>query len=595
MHLPLPLLLLLTALLGAWFTWLDVRRPDRRHLIWRLLASWGVVACLVLFLTPPKITRTYNASEAILLTEGYHADTLNALLKRLRPKPQVYAFGVPGEKAGQVTDLASFQRQHPSIKTLHILGYGLSAEELATLDSLRLKSHLSDLPAGVLTAFWPQEITLGDAVSIQGRFHGLSEEKLTLYLQAAGKSLDSAEIRKGVDQTFFLRFTPKTAGRFVYALQWKDTDDSLHQENLPVIVRAPRQLNILLLSSAPSFEGKFLKNALAQRGHSVAVRNQVSQGIYSTEWVNLPAQNLNLLTPALLQKFDVVLLDDGTLQQLGVQEKQALQQAVRQQGLGVLTSVSQKSPKPTAFFTEGVFRLISEKPARSGVVRWQKQTGAQAVLPLSNTVLQPKEGQQPLAWEQNPSQAVVVRSRKGLGQVGISLLPETFPLALEGKETLYQQYWATVLTSLAKPEEENTFHVTSEWLTSQVHHPITFSFSSASLKLRSLQDSLSSSSAFYTQTSTLVPDLQLGQNWPQKTGWYHVQSPEGTRFLYVYPKNAWKLNQLAKNQKILALRMQKRFSAQMQTSLERQEPLPLWLPAFLLLFLLTYLWLKEKI
>ncbi|WP_210489621.1 hypothetical protein [Rufibacter aurantiacus] len=595
MHLPLPLLLLLAALLGAWFTWLAVRRPDRRRLLWRLQATWGVVACLVLFLAPPKITRTDNASEAILLTEGYHADTLNVLQKRLRPKPQVYAFGVAGEKARQVTDLASFRRQHPSVKTLHVLGYGLPAEELAMLDSLRLVSHLSNLPAGVLTASRPQEITLGDAVSVQGRFHGSAEKKLTLYLQAAGKSRDSVEIRKGADQIFSLRFTPKTAGQFVYTLRWKDEVDSLHQENLPVVVKVPRQLNVLLLSSAPSFEGKFLKNALAQRGHSVAIRNQVSQGIYSTEWVNLPAQNLNRLTPALLKKFDVVLLDDLTLQRLGVQEKQTLQQAVRQQGLGVLTAISQKSPKPMAFFTEGVFRLISEKPARSGAVRWPQQTSAQAVLPLSNIVLQPKEGQQPLAWEQNPTQALVVRSRKGLGQVGISLLPETFPLALEGKETLYQQYWASVLTALAKPEEENTFHITSGWLTPQVHHPITFSFSSASLKFRSLQDSLSSSIAFYAQTSTLIPDLQLGQKWPQNTGWHRVQLSEGSRFLYVYPENAWKLSQLSKNQRLFALRIQKRSPAQMHTALERQEPLPLWLPAFLFLFLLTYLWLEEKI
>ncbi|KAA3440616.1 hypothetical protein [Rufibacter hautae] len=597
MPLPLPILLVFAALLGAWFTWLAVRRPDRRRLLWRLLATWGVVACLVLFLAPPKITRTYNATEAILLTEGYHADTLNALLKRLRPKPQVYAFGVTGEKARQVTDLATFRRQHPSVRTLHVLGYGLPAEELAMLDSLRLMNHLSNLPAGVLTASWPQEITLGDVVSVQGRFHGSPERKMTLYLQAAGKPRDSAEIRKGADQTFSLRFTPKTAGRFVYALRWKDTDDSLRQENLPVIVKAPRQLNVLVLSSAPSFEGKFLKNALAQRGHSVAIRNQVSQGIYSTEWVNLPSQNLNRLTPALLQKFDVVLLDDVTLQRLSPPEKQALQQSVRQQGLGVLTSVSQKSPKPITFFTEGVFRLISDKPARTGALRWPQQTSTQAVLPLSNTILQPKEGQQPLAWEQNPTQASVVRSRKGLGQVGISLLPETFPLALEGKETLYQQYWATVLTALAKPEEASPI----TWLTSsqpfQEQQPLSFltaaPLTKASFQAESARDQ---QSAIYENTDVKDAAYSQGMIYPQVAGWHTLKLNEKTEApVYVHPSSGWRTQFLQMQQKaFLQASSQNTVNAHTQMT-QQAEPISLWIIGSVLVALLGYLWLEEKL
>ncbi|WP_210462194.1 hypothetical protein [Rufibacter roseolus] len=597
MHLPLPFLLVLAALLGAWFSWLAVRRPDRRRLFWRLLATWGVVACLVLLLAPPKITRTYNASEAILLTESYQTDTLNALLKRLRPKPQVYAFGVTVEKARQVTDLASFRRQHPSVRTLHVLGYGLPAEELAMLYSLRLISHLSILPAGVLTASWPQEITLGDAIPVQGRFHGSSEKKLALYLHAAGQPRDSVEIRKGVDQTFFLRFTPKTAGQFVYTLRWKDEDDSLHQENLPVVVKAPRQLNVLLLSSAPSFEGKFLKNALAQRGHSVAVRNQVSQGIYNTEWVNFPVQNLNRLTPALLQKFDVVLLDDLTLQRLGAQEKQALQQAVRQQGLGVLTAISQKSPKPMDFFTEGVFRPISEKPSRIGAVRWPQQTSAQAVLPLSNIVLQPKEGQQPLAWEQNPTQALVVRSRKGLGQVGISLLPETFPLALEGKETLYQLYWASVLTALAKPEEANPI----TWLTIskpfQEQQPITFLAAAPLSKASFLAETYGGQKpAVYENTDVKDAAYTQGMIYPQVAGWHTLKLNEKTEAsVYVHPAAGWRTQFLQMQQKaFLQVSSQSTAGPQAQMT-EQEEPISLWIIGSVLVALLGYLWLEEKL
>ncbi|ALI99173.1 hypothetical protein [Rufibacter tibetensis] len=597
MNLPLPLLLGVALLLGAWFSWLAVHRPDRKRFPWRLLASWVAVACLVLLLAPPKSTRSYNASEVILLTEGYNSDTLQALVKRLRPKPQVYAFGAEAKKAETITDLASFQQEHPAVKTLHVLGYGLPAEELSALSSLRVVPHLSELPAGVMAASWPQEITVGETITVQGRFHGSTVQNVKVLLQAAGLPRDSVEVKKGTDQSFSLKFNPKTAGQFVYSLRWKDENDSVHQEELPVTVKTPRKLNVLLLSSAPSFEGKFLKNTLAEQGHRVAVRNQVSKGIYATEWVNQPTLNLNRLTPALLQKFDVVFLDDVTLQSLGAGEKQALQQAVRQQGLGILTSISQRPPKPINFFTEGVFRTISEKQARSAALRWPKQASANAVLSLSNSILQPREGQQPLVWEQNPAQTQVLRYRKGMGQVGISLVPETFPLVMEGKEALYQQYWATVLTALAKPEEEVLAiapHQNSAPF--QLLQPVSFLASSSSVGEKTLATASGAAVDAYSYASPLLPSQQVFTLWPKTKGWYSLQEKTGAKAnFYVHSETAWHTKRLHLRQQALQKAAVASASTSGASKFTREESLPLWIFGLGLVFSLGFLWLEEKI
>ncbi|MBC3540596.1 hypothetical protein ACFSC6_11960 [Rufibacter sediminis] len=596
MNLSLPFLLVFAGLLGAWFSWLAVRRPDRRRLIWRLLATWGVVACLVLLLAPPHLTRSYNASEAILLTEGYSPDTLRALMKTLRPRPQVYGFETKANGAEAVPDLTSFRQAHPAVKTLHVLGNGLPAEEIVALSGVRLVPHFSPLPAGVLAASWSPEITLGEEVLVQGTFHGTATQPVNLFLQAAGQPRDSVELRKGVDQPFALRFRPKAAGQFVYNLRWKDADDSVQQEDVPVVVQAPRRLSVLLLSSAPSFEGKFLKNALAQQGHSVALRSQMSKDIYATELVNLPALTLNRLTPSLLQKFDVVLLDDVTLQRLSGGEKQALQQAVRQQGLGVLTSVSPQTTKAVPFFTEAVFRTISEKQARNGAVRWAKQTGTSPVLPLSNAVLQPKEGQQALAWEQKPTQALVVHYRKGLGQVGISLVPETFPLALEGKETLYQQYWATILTALAKPEEAVPVTFASTDRPFQEHQPVTFvssvpltnaSFTSGNAKVQP---------AIYRQTDAPDNSYATGMIWPQSSGWQTLTLNKKTRVpVYIHASAGWTTQKLQTQRQALLRAASQVHPSSKALGLKREEPVSLWLIGSVLVSLLGFLWLEEKL
>ncbi|MFB9863179.1 hypothetical protein [Rufibacter immobilis] len=592
MNLPLPLVLSLALLLGAWLTWLALRRADRRRLVGRLVASWVAVACLALLVSPPKITRTYSASEAILLTEGYSPDTLQALLNRLQAKPQVFSFETEAQQAIPVKDFAAFRQQHPAVQTLHVLGHGLAEEELASVSTLRLVPHLSPLPAGVLSASWPKKITLGEPVQVQGIFTS-PEKPVILYLQAAGGNRDSVEVKKGAGQTFQLGFTPKTSGRFVYRLQWQE-GDSLRREAIPVIVEEPRLLNVLLLSSAPSFEVKFLKNALAEQGHGVAVRQEVSQNIYQTETINLSKQSLNRLTPALLQNFDVVLLEEATLQDLSAQEKQALQQAVRQQGLGILTSFSQNSAKPVPFFAEASFRQISEKQPLNAPVRWKGQRpNTSAVFALPSVILQAQEGQQVLAWEQSPQQAVVVHARKGMGQVGISLVPETFPLALEGKEALYRQYWATLLSALAKPAREIGVAVAP--VRPQIDAPV---FLQPTGQAENLQvTGHETAGSFRANTSALMPQREEYILWPAKAGWHATSSVEdgGTGSYYVYASTDWQTQKYLEKRLALQKAAQTSSIAETPARITQEEEIYLWPLGLLLLLSLAFLWLEEKI
>jgi hypothetical protein len=590
--LPLPLLLIFAVLLGAWLTWLAVRRADRRRRIWRLVATWVSVVSLALLLSPPSCTRTYSASEAILLTEGYHPDSLRSLQARLQPKPQVFQLSGTATEGIPVPDLAAFQARYPAVQTLHVLGHGLEEEDLASLKAIRLVPHLAVLPTGVLAASWPQKITLGEELQVQGKFNAPTQAT-RLYLQAAGSPCDSLEIKPGREQSFAFRFTPKATGQFVYTLQWKGKVDSVQEDALPVTVQAPRTLAVLILAAAPAFEVKFLKNALAQKGHGVAVRSQVSKGVYQTEQINLSGLALRHLSGALLQKFDMVVLDGASLQGLSTGEKQALQQAVRQQGLGLLTCFSENRPKRIPFFAEAGLRQISEKQARNATVQWEGQNGV--VLPVSGSVWQPLEGQQALVWEKNPHQALAVHYRKGLGQVGVSLLAETFPWALEGKEKLYQAYWDNMLTTLAKPSQEK--EITFEPVWPQLHQPLLVELAEENLKEPKLKSEASGKTvSLVASAASLLPLRQTYTTWPQEKGWHSLPlNGEGARF-YVYPQTAWHTYRLqARQQATMAAAVKPQASPNANTAVTRQETLPLWPFGLSLLLTLGFLWLEEKL
>ncbi|GAA4310498.1 hypothetical protein GCM10023183_28480 [Nibribacter koreensis] len=541
------------------------------------------------------MTRTYSATEAILLTEGYRPDTLTSLLNRLSPKPKVFSYDVKADRATLVTDMAQFKAFNPAVQTMHVVGHGLEEETLAELGNLQVIPHLSPLPTGVLSASWPKKITLGEEVQVQGKFTS-KDQATQLYLHAAGAKRDSVEIKKGAEQTFSLKFKPKTAGQFVYHLQWRDTEDSVHKEQLPVLVEAPRLLNVLLLSSSPSFEVKFLKNALAQKGHGVAVRSQVSKGIYQTETVNLPTVQVSRLTPTLLQKFDVVLLDAEALQSLSGQEKQTLQQAVSQQGLGILTTFTGSRPKSIPFFAEAVFARISEKEAINGPVKWIGQTTSAAVLPLTSFALQPKEGQPSLAWGNTPKQALVTTYRKGLGQVGVSLVQETFPLALEGKEKLYQGFWAKVLTALASPAEEPA--VSIEPIFATVHQAVALTGSGGSQvptpKIASYKDK--TPAAALVGGSSLLSSHQTFTTWPQAQGWHSFGSIGGpSASLYIFPATAWQTRQLHQKQQAIRKASGAERLHNTVSDIFQEEAFPLWPFGLGLLLALGFLWLEEKV
>ncbi len=599
MMLYLPWLLAIpVVLLLLWQAW---RRPARQRLPWRLLASALAGLSLVLLVFPPTYRQTLDPGTAILLTEGYAPDTLQALLQANK-KATVYTYQATAADATPVADLYTLRQQHPALSTLHVLGQGLDATELAALQNIRLIPHLSALPAGITAVQWPEQTTLGEDVTVSGKYKTAAGTASTLYLQAAGQRQDSVKLSPGDSTyTFRLRYTPKLSGRFTYTLLAKSNTQTDTLGLVPVQVTPDKELGILLLAAAPSFEFKFLKNHLGQLQHRVALRATISKGMNQSEWLNMPQQNLSAITPKLLQGFDVVITEQEALQSMSAAERGALQRAVTDGGLGVLTvATAPAGSRATAFFTGFETRRLPQQPAHSTRALWASGVGTTAAaapytLLSSTTVtgLVRAEGSHLLAGAR----------QAGWGKVALSFLPQTFNWQLEGKEELYASYWAGLLSAIAREEVTDKFWQRTAPQVPLPNKPVILTYTNYCLTggtvppaptVSSLADSVHSSLPL--AQDPMQPTQFSGTFWPRHSGWHQVHTAGAPPyFFYVQDAASWPFEGIyQRRQATQAFVAQQGIKPAAPALAHQQAPIsPLW---FFVLFVLSsgFLWLEEK-
>ncbi|MEJ8758380.1 hypothetical protein WG947_15310 [Pontibacter sp. H259] len=590
------LLATLVVLLLLWLAW---RRPNRQRLAWRLLASIVAGISFVLIVFPPTIKQSVNLSAAILLTEGYNTDTLDKLLRQQEAKPIVYTLGTDADNAIPLTNLFTLRQKQEGLQTLHLLGYGLEEQQLKALDSIRLIPHLSELPTGVSAVQWPQEVKLGEAVTVAGKYKSAGQTKI--YLHATGQLRDSADIKTDSTYTFNLNYTPKQAGRQVYNLLAKTGGKSDTLGQVPVQVNEQQQLSILLLASAPSFEFKFLKNHLAEQQHTVAYRTTVSKGISQTEWVNMPKTDLNRITPKLLQNFDVVITEPQALQSMSTGERASLQRAVTEDGLGVLTIATEPAPnRNTSFFTSFQSKRLSQQDVRSTHANW---TGSEGIINAAPYSLVSSTAVTGLVTEQG-SNLLAGAKRAGWGNVAMSYVPQTVQWRLEGKDEVYASYWSTILSAIAKEQVKEKFWQLEKPQVPQPNNPVILSFTDYTLTTSSNTPTATITSLSDSVTSNLPlaqniyqPEKYNGSFWPHSTGWHKVETADAAPYyFYVQTDKDWEFENIAvRKTGTEAFAAQQNATATTNTVAYKEEPVSLiW---FFILFALSsgFLWLEEKL
>ncbi|WP_324673317.1 hypothetical protein [Hymenobacter sp. GOD-10R] len=595
--LPFYLLLTLCVVLAAGLTVAALRRTNRQRLALRLLASWLAVVGLWLTAYPPTHLVAGTRQAAVLLTDNYSADTLQQLLRRLGPATHVWRYRPSvATDTPALSSLLALREQFPALRQLHVIGQGLPTADLPELGSLSLITHPAVAKAGFRAAQWNREVSLGQTVEVEGFFEHVLADKKTptwVYLRAAGARRDSVRLTAN-QGAFHLHYQPRAAGRNVYELLARRDGQDVAREPVPVEVAPTRPLRVLMLASTPSFEFRFLKNHLAARQHSIALRTGLSRGLNQTEFLNQSPQDISRLTAPLLARYDVLMADAGSMSTLSGAEGLALQNSVRTTGLGFLL-LADPAPLPRTSPARTDFAVMARpvSAAAPQPVRWPGSSGK--LTTLVPAVLRSAPLLRPLITDAQ-EQPVVGASRLGAGTVVVSVLPATYSWALQNAAAAYEAYWSRLLTAAARPlASAARWQVLDAWPKTNTPLSLQLAANFPATQPQVVSPAQSAVRVALRQ-DTRLPEWSTAQYWPTRAGWHRVETAgQAPSWFYVYDAQSWQLPELASRQQAAAMQVSSAGAATAMAPTSTREAWPSgW---FFLLFLVAAgtLWLEEKV
>lgn len=576
----------------------EIRRKNKTNLILRVTAVCFAVIALILIAIPITYKKKADFKEentAALITEGFQKDSLEKF-KNMAAYTTNQEIVKNFRSVKLITNLESFLALNQQYSKFHVFGYGLNAPELEMMEGKELLFHPSPLPSGLQTVQWNNALHSGEQLVLSGNFQNDTNNPVKLVLKGMGTNLDSVIIPDGGLEIFQLKTIPKHLDKAVYALIGIADKDTILNEKVPVFVQTRNPIKILILSSSPNFENKFLKNWLFENEYSVTVRAEISKNKFSTEFLNNTRINLDRITSTVLENYDLLITDLEELSALSRAENQSIQNQIGS-GMGLILIADSIGKAPE--FLKRLFetRAIVRSDEKTLIINWddykvkKMNSGSSALFRIL-----PKDGSLALVRD-NESNILVSSQLFGKGRVLLSGINDTYTWILDNDFKSYAAFWSKIIGDNAKSKEINTLLA--------LKNPLPILNQETTLIIESNYDTipiLRSEAEFLKFKQDPVLGFQWSAPfWPKKIGWNLLESgnfPDLIQtWFYVFNKNDWAtVNAVArvKNNKKMAEKSFSERIGEYNSDKYYSEAVP---PVyFYILFLLscTYLWLEAK-
>lgn len=550
------------------FLWKEWTTTGRKRMVLKSWVSLIAIAALMMLALKPAAPLPYEAEKTILLTEGYEQQHLDSL-QELMPKVKVeqYEPGVP-------------LKEELRLKSeVLLLGNGLETFDLWQLEEVPVEYLKGKAPKGLVRINYPEKGTAGDFWNFKGHYAKPVEGNRLILQGPGGTALDSVVLIGEESQTFRLSTELLVEGNYLFSIVEKDSlREVLRKDPIPLQVDPSRSLKILIVNAFPSFETKYLKNYLAEAGHEVVVRSQITRGRFKYEYFNTERVPIGSLEEEQLKDFDLLVIDAGSLPALTRERVASLEKAVRSSGLGVFIQPDQRF-----FASQHALRPFEFVPHAGTEVNHEGTELSKAAFSFENLpgleVIHNSEGGIYSAYK-----------RMGSGRIGSSVFENTYQLVLEGKGKAYKKIWTELLDRLAKEASDKA-----------VWEPInSMAFADKPFRFR-LRTALADPRVMEAQEllplkrDVALQDVWEGTTWPRESGWQRQvlkNDTTATFEYYVMDSSHW--NALVAQQTINENR---RYFMDRKLELEELsvlEPIsPIW---FYCIFLgaLSFLWFEPK-
>ncbi len=622
---------------GMMWIWLEVRRPNRRQRIPRVVAAFLTVLALTSLGLRPATTDREPASvapapeEAVLLTPSILSPTEALTLPRTVTPERVFALAATKDRPADamvVPDIAFITREYPNVKTLHVFGDGVNEFDADVVRGLRVvfysaKNKLAAPAIGFVRL--PREVSVGGPIILQGLVMGIATgTTASLSLSAPDGTSRIVTLAPSPDgaATFSISAPPAVAaGRFVWRLELRagEADGVLACENVGISVVKSVLPRILILEASPRFDTGRLRRWLGERGAVLTVRTQLGRDHYRITTSQGAREAVEAIDAAALTGFDLVVADSTAFSALGDAERAALRTAVSDEGLGFLivadepffhaASAPAIAGTPDEFFLPWKISRVGrdeDGDERASHLRWLGgESAASEALVVPSFEIQPNPRLQPLVRDAQ-DRTLVASAARGRGRVSLSLVTQTWRWTQLADSASFAAYWSFLFSELARRDANPAGHwsivsngsgpqfenepVILEWSGDRDRAPIPASASAVGDATRERLP--------LAQSST-DPRRWRATYWPRRAGWHQVTAPNSgaTLDFYVSESDTWKTLQAARRQ-AATTRLASIFAAGELLPVANPPATPVeigrWWCFFILLVSLTYLWSEAR-
>jgi hypothetical protein len=570
--------ILLGALLFLMFLiWKEINRKNR-FLTFRIIAVVLMIGSITLWLLQPMTSVLKDSTSIILLTKNYDRAKVGSLSKKYPTYKLLRTQDAAAYK--DATELLPYALVDHKNDISFILGDGLPYYEQENISSYY--SFLpAKLPLGITQLNAPNSVQVNQTATLSGVVN--IKGSTTLVLEGPSGQKDSVVLQGTGEKSFSLSFQAQQTGLFSYSIILRDSITSKTEGQLPIEVTPEKKLNILIVQKYPSAEVRYLKNFLAEKGHELIVRSQISKNDFHYEFSNREAARINRFTTETLNEFDLVLIDSESLYGFSVSELKSIEQSLKE-GLGVIvlmnevdfkkklpllnTSLAQY-PKDTVHLSVRKQRLVL--PALAASV----QSGS-AITPLTTSATRILSGYR----------------NEVSGKIGFQLLHETYRLLLEGKENEYAALWSPLLESTTRFASQPFKIKINNLFPYYQDEPLSISV----IATAGDPELKSNTTMLPLQEDVLIDNYWQATTWTGKPGWHSFTTQDSTAFhYYVSPEYEWNALRTAQQQRQHQSNSSSSIAKNKSTlTIEHKLISSLW---FFMVFLLAsgFLWLAPKL
>jgi hypothetical protein len=562
----------------------EIARSNKARLPLRIIATILAVVSLICMGLPLSMRNSSVAksNEVIVVTAGANEDSIQQFRKNSNKKITVL----------QADDFLSAQTTH--YDSVHVFGYGFTADELKSIHARGLVFHPSVVANGIVSVNWNRKLKKGEELLVQGVYANSQSFPVRLLLSGFSTPIDSFVVQAKSTQRFQLQGVPKQNGKAVYAVSALKGKDTLEKNRLPVEVEEPSPLKLMILSASPDFENKFLKNWLSQNSYSVASRTIISTNKFDKASYNAGGVSLDRITPSLLDSFDILLSDETALSSLSKPEQENISRQVSQKGMGLLIR-GDTIASANAWYNRSfhIYGLTGKQPSQLALSLTEGDRN-KLILPAEQPkFIRTQNGMQALVTD-SAANIVAGSIAEGKGKVVFTTLHNTYYWLLSGSQTNYYALWTSLLQKTSRTHVPKFFVETSPLL------PV--AGQAVQIRLNLSGDTLPSV-AIGNSRPSFIQDEKISSQWqtmywPVQAGWQPPVNSGGSNYQwYVYDKNDWVYVNASSRIQATGLYAQQKNGATVEANMDEPARVPVPLVYFFVLFIICagFLWMERKI